>query len=108
MAHQMIDRIAIIPEQDEEFGRWWQRLTKYIKENPETFKELKSQELFREGFGTIVLGGHVMVFKFDSAADLEKMSNRLLEDEGYRKLEAELSSLSVPGAGSAMVWTDRF
>jgi hypothetical protein len=108
MAHQVINRIAVDSELEEEFERWWGSLITYIEENPETFKELKSKELFREGFGTIVLGGYVMVFKVDSAADLERLSNRLLEDEGYKKLEVELSALSLPSPGSAMVWTDRF
>ena len=106
MAQKLLNKVMI--EDAEAFERWWERFNNYIKQNPDTFKELKSQALYKEQFGGILMGEeHVMEFMFDSVADLEKFSRRVAQDEGYKKLEQELAAVAAPAPGSQMILSDK-
>jgi len=52
----VVDTHVVKPEKQEEYVSLMQKLRKYMKEKPETFKELKSWKIFAQMFGAS-LGG---------------------------------------------------
>jgi len=95
---------AIKPEKQDEFTQLWQKYLKYKKENPETFKELKSLKLFTQTFGGIY-GAYVELGEYNSLADYEKLQARIMKDKGYAKLLQEFLLIVDPATVTSNVWT---
>ena len=99
----MVNTWVIKPEKQAEFTQMWKRYLKYVKENPEEFKELKSIKLFTQTFGGIY-GAYVELVEYESLTDYEKLIVRILKDEGFMKIFQELMLLMEPGTFSLNVW----
>jgi len=99
----MVNTWVIKPEKQAEFKQMWKRYLKYVKENPEKFKELKSIKLFTQTFGGIY-GAYVELVEYENLADYEKLIVRILKDEGFMKIFQELMLLMEPGTFSLNVW----
>jgi hypothetical protein len=81
------------PEKRQEFMSFWQRWFKYVKDNPETFKELKSVKLFTQMYGGIY-GGYVEMWEFDNLEELAKHMAKWASDKGLKEIEKEWSCFS--------------
>jgi len=99
----VVDTHVVKPEKQEEYVSLMQRLRKYMKEKPETFRELKSIKLFTQTFGG-VYGAYVELVEYNSLADYEKLISRILKDEGFMKLFQEIMLLMESGTFSLNVW----
>ena len=81
------------PEKRQQFISFWQRWVKYVKDNPETFRELKSLKLFTQMYGG-TYGGYVEMWEFDNLEELAKHMAKWASDKGLQAIEKEWSSLS--------------
>jgi len=99
----IVNTWIIKPEKQAEFTQMWKRYLKYVKENPEEFKELKSIKLFTQTFGGIY-GAYVELVEYESLTDYEKLIVRVFKDEGFMKIFQELMLLMEPGTFSLNVW----
>lgn len=71
----------------------WQKILKYMKENPEKAKA-KSTKVFTQVFGG-TFGGIVVMSEYDSIADLELDFAIMAQDETYQKFFQETETLIV-------------
>ena len=69
-----VETFVVKPEKQEEFMQLRQRFLKYMKKNPEKFKEMKSYKRFVQMWGGI--SKFIEMYEFDSMADLEKYMMR--------------------------------
>ena len=92
------------PEKQEEFMKLLKRILKYMKDNPKTFKEVRSLKIFTQTFGGIY-GAYVELVEFDSLADYERSSKRMQKDEAFVKMNKEFMSLIEPTTLSTKLWT---
>lgn len=84
----IVDTCVVKPKNQGEFIRYWRRLLRYVKKNPEKFKELKSLKLFTQTFGGIS-SAYVEMWEFDGLADWEKWFMRVMKDEEIMKIYQE-------------------
>ena len=103
MAVFVVETYIVKPEKQAEFMPLLQKILEYKKENPETFKEMKSKKVFTQIFGGIS-GRYIEMNEFDSMADAEKYMTRIMKDEGFMKLYQEAKLLLVPATYSLEVW----
>jgi hypothetical protein len=75
-------------EKRQEFLSFQQRWLKYVKDNPETFKELKSVKLFSQDLGG-TLGGYVEMWEFDNLTEYAKSMEKFNSDKGYTEFAEE-------------------
>jgi hypothetical protein len=92
------------PEKQEEFTKLQKRILKYMKDNPKTFKEIKSYRIFTQTFGGIC-GAYVELVEYDSLADFERSSKRMEKDEAFVKMNKEFMLLIEPTTLSSNLWT---
>ena len=101
----MVWMYVVKSEKQGEFMSLVQKLTKYMKENPEKFKEVKSWEFFTQMFGGIS-GGYVDMIEFENMAEIEKWRSRMLsKDEGLMKMYQKFMLLIDPATFSMNIWT---
>lgn len=95
---------VIQPEKWGAFIPSTKRRLKYMKENPEKFKELKSWKLLTNDLGGKA-GLYAEIWEFDSFAEYEKWHNRMITDEDYmRIIKQEFMSIIVGGTWSRDLW----
>ena len=99
----VVNTWVVKPEKEGEFTKLWQRYLKYIKENPKTFKEVKSLKLFTQMLGGIY-GAHVELIEYDSLTDLEKLLTRIFKDKEFMKVMQEIMLIIEPASYSINVW----
>ncbi len=99
----VVQTYFVKPEKREKYMTLWRRWLKYMKENPEKVKEIRSVKLFTQTFGSIS-GAYVAVREFDSLADYERCHTRLLKDEEFMKLYQKVMLLIDPDTLSMNVW----
>jgi len=99
----VVDTHVVKPEKQEEYVSLMQRLRKYMKEKPETFRELKSWKVFAQMFGGIA-GGYVQLWEFDNMAEVEKSLTKMFKDKGFVEIKREFDRLIEPVAHSWNVW----
>jgi hypothetical protein len=89
-----VETFVVKPEKQGEVMALWQKILKYIKENPEKVKA-KSTKIFTQVFGG-TFGGYVVMSEYDSLADYEK-DYAMMQDETYMKFFQETQAFIVPG-----------
>ena len=99
----VVETYIVKPEKQADFMSLLQKILEYKKENPETFKEMKSKKIFSQMFGGIS-GGYIEMNEFDNIANAEKYMARIFKDEGFMKLYQEAKLLLVPATYSLEVW----
>jgi hypothetical protein len=82
-------------EKMKEFLSLQQRWLIYVKDNPETFKELKSWKLFSEGLGG-TLSGYIEMWEFDNLTEYAKSREKRHSDKGYTEFAEEFYRLTEP------------
>ncbi len=87
----IIETFVVKPEKQSEYRSLMQKGQKFMKENPEKFKELKSWKMFIQTFGGIS-GAYVAQTEYASLADFEKLSARLSKDKESLKLSQEVNA----------------
>jgi len=77
---------------------------KYMKENPEKFKELKSWKLLSHDLGGKA-GQYSEMWEFDSLAEYQKWHMRMITDKDYMKIiNQEFMSIIVGATWSRDLW----
>lgn len=99
----VVDTHVVKPEKQEGYASLMKRLRKYMKENPETFRGLKSWKVFAQMFGGIS-GGHVQLWEYDSMADIEKSMMLMFRDKGFMEIKREFDRLIEPTTHSWNIW----
>jgi len=99
----VVDTHVVKPEKQEEYTSLMQRFRKYMKEKPETFREVKSLKVFSQMFGGIA-GGYIQLWEFDSLADLEKSFAKMFNDKGFTEIKQEFNRLIESITHSWNVW----
>jgi len=99
----IIETFVIKPEKQSEFKSLLQKGRKYMKENPEKFKEMKSWKLYTQTFGSIS-GAYIGQTEFDSLAEFEKFNARMLKDKEYSKLNQEVIAMIDTTTYSMSAW----
>jgi len=99
----IVDMHVVKPEKQLEYKSLMQRLHEYMKEKPETFKELKSWKVFAQTFGGIA-GGYVQLWEYDNMADIEKSLTAMFNDKGFMEIKQEFDRLIEPATHSWNVW----
>ena len=88
-------------EKRQEFLSFQQRWLKYVKDNPETFKELKSVKLFSQNIGG-TLGEYIEMWEYDNLTEYAKFWEKIPRDKGYVEFEEEWYRLTEPS--SCNIW----
>lgn len=83
---------VVKPEKQAEFKSLLRKWRKYMKENKEKLKEMKSWKLYTQTFGSIS-GAYIEQVEYDSLAEHEKFNARLLKDKELSKLSQEAMAL---------------
>jgi len=91
------------PEKQSQFKPLLQKWRKYMKEDKEKLEEMKSWKLYTQTFGSIC-GAYVEQIEFDSLAEFEKFSVRMLKDKEYSKLYQEAMGLIDKTTFSMSAW----
>jgi len=95
---------VVKPEKQAEFMPCMQRIYRYVKENPEKFKEWKSFKLLSHHMSFDIIGQYMELWEFENVADLEKCMTRLSKDKGWMKCMHEIASLIDPVTFSMNLW----
>jgi len=104
MSTFMVDSFVVRTEKQGEFTAWLQTFLKYKEGHPEVFKGLRSVRVFHKEFGGIS-GSYVMLSEFDSMADLERVTTRMLQDEQFGKIGRAFEPLYDPATDSCEIWS---
>jgi len=88
-------------EKRQEFLSFQQRWLKYVKDNPETFKELKSWKLFSQDIGG-TLGGYIEMWEYDSLTEYAKAVEKFDSDKGYVEFAEEWYRLAE--SSTCSIW----
>ena len=99
-----VDKWMVKPEKQAEHKKLMQKFHKFMKDNAEMFKEMRSVGEYTQMFGG-VSGMYVWLVEYDSLADLEKLNKRMEKNEEAKKLMAEWMPLIDPASVSTNVWT---
>ena len=99
----VVDMHVVKPEKQEEYTSLMKRVRKYMKENPETFRGLKSWKIFAQMFGGIA-GGHVQLWEYKNMADIEKSLTMMFRDKRFMEIKREFDRLIEPTTHSWNVW----
>lgn len=99
----VVETWVVPPENQEKHKRLWEGYLKYMRKNPELFKEIKSLKLFTQTFGSIS-GAIVEVIEFDSLADKERLDNKLVKDKESIEFHKELEALKDATTVSMSAW----
>ena len=98
-----VETYVVKPEKQEEFMQLGERFFKYMKENPETFKEVKSVKLFSHIFGG-TYGAYVEMWEYDNLTEYAESWVKLESDKGFMKLSQELMAIIDPATLCINVW----
>ena len=99
-----VEKWVVKPEKRDEYTKVMQRYRKYIADNPELFKEIKSVKEYTQLFGE-TSGMNILLIEYNSLADYEKLHVRMREDETTERLEHEWQAVVDSATVSLDVWT---
>jgi len=99
----VVDTHVVKPEKQEQYVPLMQRLRKYMREKPDTFKEVKSWKVFAQMFGGIA-GGYVQLWEFGNMSEVEKSLTKMFKDKGFMEIKQEFDRLIEPITHSWNVW----
>ncbi len=99
----VVEMFVVKSEKHSEFESLMRKGRKYMEENPEKFKELKSWKMYTQTFGSIS-DAYVGQTEYDSLAEFEKLSARLLKDKESSKLNQEVNATIDVTTYSMSVW----
>jgi len=99
----VVETYVVKPEKQAELKSLLKRWSKFMKENPTLFKEMKSWKLFTQTFGSIS-GAYVEMVEYDSLAEHEKCHARLLKNKEYMKLYQDAIALIDAATFSMSAW----
>lgn len=99
----IVGTYVVKPEKQAEFKSLLRKWQKYMKENPEKLKGMKSWKLYTQTFGSIS-GAYIEQVEYDSLAEYEKCNARFLKDKEYLKLEQEVMALIDTATLSMSAW----
>jgi len=99
----LVETYVVKPEKLAEFTAYRKKLSQWMKEHSELFKEVKSYRMFTQRFGGIY-GGYVEMWEFENLADFEKCNNRQMQSEYLKTVEQELWAFVVPATYSVSIW----
>jgi hypothetical protein len=99
----IVETYVVKPEKQAEFKSLPRKWQKYMKENTEKLKEMKSWKLYTQTFGSIS-GAYIEQVEYDSLAEHEKCNARLLKDQEYLKLYQEAMALIDTATFSMSAW----
>jgi len=100
----VVEKWLVKPEKQEEHTKVMQKFRKFIKDNPERFKGIKSVKEYTQMFGGIN-GMNIWLIEYDSLADYEKENARMQKDEDAKKLTQEWQALIDPATVSVDIWS---
>jgi len=89
---------------ESEFKSFLKKWRKYMKDNKEKLKEMKSWKMYIQTFGNNA-GAYVEQVEFDSLAEFEKFNDRLKKDKEFVKLDQEEMALMDNTTLSINVWS---
>lgn len=100
----VVARYVIKPKNWQDYVPSTKRRLKYMKQNPEKFKELKSWKLFAPDLNGKA-GEYVEMWEFDSFAEYQKWHEKATKDTEYMKmLNEEFMPLIVEATWSREMW----
>jgi hypothetical protein len=102
----VVETYVIKPEKQAELAAYkskWRKFFGYKDGRLLSFKEVKSHRMFSQMLGGNT-DGFVEMFEFESLADVEKFSDKLMKSDYVTKLYPVFISLIVPGSRSMSVW----
>jgi hypothetical protein len=99
----VFERWMVKPEKQEEHTQLIQIYRKFIKDNPEIWKNVRSIREYTQMFGG-TSGMYIWLLEFDSLADYEKVESHMLTDEEGAKLHQEWYALIDPTTVSVEIW----
>jgi hypothetical protein len=102
----LVETFVVKPDKLIEFAALHKKFEEWMKTRPEVTKRLKSpRKTFRQMLGGNY-GGIIIMYEFESTADVENSFNKLMVDKEYMtKIYPEFAALMVPGTYSFSVWT---
>ncbi len=100
----MIETYVIRAEKGEEFEPALREFLKYKEEHSQLFKGLKSWKLYRQEYGGIS-GLYIEMWEFQNLAELEKITARIFEDEGMKRISRGFHQLIEPATYSTNIWS---
>jgi len=92
---------VVKPQKQEGFITLMQKYIKYIEENPEKFKEIKSFRVFNQMFS---IGAYVLIWEYYSLEEFKSVFKRLSKDEKGNKIWQEVMLLIDPAKYSHNLW----
>jgi len=99
MAAFKVETYVIKPEKQEEHMALVKKFVALKEKNPQKSKELKSWKLFAQKFGGNNCGGYVEMSEFENLADVEKFSNRMMQDKEFMTtIVSSFISCTVPAS----------
>jgi len=99
----VVEKWLAKPGKQEEHTQIMKKFRKYLKDNPEMFKEVKSLREYTQMFGGIS-GMFIWLIEYESLADYEKLASRMEKDEEAAKLTQEWTALIDRPTWSIEVW----
>jgi hypothetical protein len=99
----VFERWMVKPEKQVEHTQLMQTFRKYIKDNPEMSKNVRSIREYTQMLGG-TNGMFIWLIEFDNLADYEKAELHMLTDEEGAKLYQEWYTLIDPTTVSVEVW----
>lgn len=99
----IVEMYVVKPEKQAAFKSLLRKWQKYMKENPEKLKEMKSWKLYTQTFGSIS-GAYIEQVEYGSLAEHEKCNARLLKDKEFSKLYQEAMALIDTATFSMSAW----
>jgi len=99
----VVEKWLAKPEKQEEHTQVMHKFRKYIKDNPEMFKEVKSIREYTQMLGGIS-GMFIWLIEYDSLADYAKLTSRMGKDEEAAELTQEWTALIDRPTWSVEIW----
>jgi hypothetical protein len=99
----MVETYVVKAEKREEFTPALNEFLKYKETHKKVFKGVKSWKLFRQEFGGI-WGMYIEMWEFGSLAEMEKITARIFNDEGMKKIGEGFYQLIEPTSYSTSIW----
>ena len=99
----IVETYVVKPEKQSDFKSLLQKWRKYMKENKEKLKEMKSWKLYTQTFGN-PCGAYIEQIEYNSHAEREICEARLQKDKEFAKLYQEVMAIIDTGTFSACAW----
>ena len=100
----VVETYVVKAEKRAEFTPLLNEFLKYKKDHAQLFGGLKSWKLYKQDFGAIA-GMYIEVWEYENMADMEKINQRIFEDEGMKKIQSAFHQLIEPATFSVNIWS---